>query len=234
MTQLINSIPLKHLTVALHNDFHNKVSEAIADFGAEALHIAQQAAAYAELIERENSIVKRQTAYVSTIKLKVTDRTRDNGVGVVMQLINTHKTSIIPAKRKAAHGLAAITANYKGIARHHRRTLTREIDSLLAVLDTETARTHLATLAMTDEVEALRTANAQFETAMNEKVQEVVERAPQTSLNTLELRAAVDQAYAAIVRVINAYAVVQSSPQVEEFIAQVNALISLTRQIAEN
>lgn len=231
MMQLINNMPLKHLTLALHNDFHNKVSDAIADIGADTLHIAPQAAAYAKLIDQENSIVKRQTAYVSTVKLNVTDRTRDNGVGVVMQLINTHKTSIIPAKRKAAHGLAAITANYKGIARHHRRTLTREIDSLLAALDTETARTHLATLAMTDEVEALRTANAQFETAMNEKVQEVVERAPQTSLNTLELRTAMDQAYAAIVQVVNAYALIQSSPQIEEFIAQMNALISLTKSI---
>ena len=100
---------------------------------------------------------------------------------------------------------------------------------MLDVLDSEPARTHLATLSLTDDVEMLRQANAQFDAALNGKLQEEVERTAQNALDTHELRTSLDQAYAAIVKVVNAYAVVQSTPQIEDFIIQVNATISLTK-----
>ena len=230
MTKQIHSIALTHLTLGLHNDFHNQVNNLITSIGADVLQIAPQAAQYAGLLEQEDSIVKRKTAYVSTFKMKDVNRMCDNGVGVVMQTINANKKALIPEKRKAAQELAAITAPFKGCGEHGYRTQVREVDAMLTALDTDTARTHLATLSLTKDVEALRAANAQFEAALNGKLQEEVERAPQNALDTYELRTSLDQAYAAIMQVVNAYAMVQPTPQIVDFITQVNALISLTKQ----
>lgn len=229
MTQQINNISLTHLTLGLHLDFHYRVNKLINSIGADALHIAPQATQYASLLEQEEIILNRKTAYVSSFKLRDVNRKCDNGVGVLMQVINGYKKALIPEKRKAAQALAAITAPFKGCGDHGYRTQTREVSCMLDVLDTEPARTHLATLSLTDDVEMLRQANAQFDAALNGKLQEEVERTAQNALDTHELRTSLDQAYAAIVKVVNAYAVVQSTPQIEDFITQVNATISLTK-----
>ena len=229
MTQQINNISLTHLTLGLHLDFHYRVNKLINSIGADALHIAPQATQYASLLEQEEIILNRKTAYVSSFKLRDVNRKCDNGVGVLMQVINAYRTALIPEKRKAAQALAAITAPFKGCGDHGYRTQTREVSCMLDVLDTEPARTHLATLSLTDDVEMLRQANALFDAALNGKLQEEVERTAQNTLDTHKLRTSLDQAYAAIVKVVNAYAVVQSTPQIEDFIIQVNATISLTK-----
>ena len=229
MTQQINNISLTHLTLGLHLDFHYRVNKLINSIGADALHIAPQAIQYASLLEQEEIILNRKTAYVSSFKLRDVNRKCDNGVGVLMQVINAYRTALIPEKRKAAQALAAITAPFKGCGDHGYRTQTREVSCMLDVLDTEPAHTHLATLSLTDDVEMLRQANALFDAALNGKLQEEVERTAQNALDTHELRSSLDQAYAAIVKVVNAYAVVQSTPQIEDFIIQVNATISLTK-----
>ena len=229
MTQQINNISLTHLTLGLHLDFHYRVNKLINSIGADALHIATQAIQYASLLKQEEIILNRKTAYVSSFKLRDVNRKCDNGVGVLMQVINAYRTALIPEKRKAAQALAAITAPFKGCGDHGYRTQTREVSCMLDVLDTEPARTHLATLSLTDDVEMLRQANALFDAALNGKLQEEVERTAQNALDTHELRSSLDQAYAAIVKVVNAYAVVQSTPQIEDFIIQVNATISLTK-----
>ncbi|MBQ2363019.1 MAG: hypothetical protein II287_05365 [Bacteroidaceae bacterium] len=88
----------------------------------------------------------------------------------------------------------------------------------------------LATLALTEEVEALTLKNAQFDVAFNQKMQEEVERMPQTSINTDELRKQIDAKYSEIVQTVNAYSIVQPSEDINNFINQVNALLTLTKR----
>jgi hypothetical protein len=88
----------------------------------------------------------------------------------------------------------------------------------------------LATLALTEEVEALTLKNAQFDVAFNQKMQEEVERMPQTSIDTEELRKQIDAKYSEIVQTVNAYAIVQPSEDINNFINQVNALLTLTKR----
>ena len=88
----------------------------------------------------------------------------------------------------------------------------------------------LATLALTEEVEALTLKNAQFDVAFNQKMQEEVERMPQTSIDTEELRKQIDAKYSEIVQTVNAYSIVQPSEDINNFINQVNALLTLTKR----
>ena len=234
MANQINSFALTHLKLALHNDFHNQVYNLITGATPEALHVEEKAALYLAAIKRENSIVKRQTAYISTTLLKEGDTKRDRGLGCLRNCVVAHRTSIISAKREAALALDAMMAPYKGIGAHEYRVESREIAGLLAVLATDEAKAHIETIGLTEEVEALDMANAQFEGMMTQKQQEESSRTEQTSTDTLELRAEIDGIYAEIVQIVNAYAVIQTSEVIEQFITDVNAVITLVKRSASS
>ena len=229
MATQINVMGFSYLNVGLHNDFHYQAYGKMKATGAQALHIENLLPAYGELVELESSIVRRQTTYVSTVQLNDADKVRDNAMGVILNVITAHKTNTIEAKRSAALALDAMVAPYRGISNHEKRTQTREVAGLLAVLNKEEAMAHIATLNLTEEVTLLAEKNADFEAIFNEKLQEEVERLPQKDIDTEELRKQVDAKYAEIVQTVNAYAIVQPTEAIEAFIAQMNALISLTK-----
>lgn len=229
MATQINVMGFSYLNVGLHNDFHYQAYGKMKATGAQALHIENLLPAYGELVELESSIVRRQTSYVSTVQLNDADKVRDNAMGVILNVITAHKTNTIEAKRSAALALDAMVAPYRGISNHEKRTQTREVAGLLAVLNKEEAMAHIATLNLTEEVALLAEKNAAFAAVYDEKLQEEVERLPQKDIDTEELRKQVDEKYAEIVQTVNAYAIVQPTEAIEAFIAQMNALISLTK-----
>lgn len=232
MANQIQTMGFSSLTVGLHCDYHYQALGLMEAAGAEALHIEALLAAYSELVESEMSIVRRQTAYVSTAQLNEADRERDNALGVVLNIITAHLTNTIEAKRTAAQVLDALVAPYRKIRYHEKRTETREIAGMLDVLTTDEAAAHLATLSLVDELAALSSLNAAFETASGGKLQEEVARTPQTDIETEELRKQVDAKYAEIVQTVNAYAIVQPTEAIDGFITQMNALITLTKRTA--
>ena len=220
------------LPVGIYASFHDQTNDLIQATGAEALHIKAQAEAYAQSLELLNGIVKRSTAYVSTKKLNDADKERDHALGVVINIIIAHKTSVIASKQQAALALDAMIAPYKGISNHEKGAQTREVAGLIGVLSTEEATAYLTTLHLTEELEALVLKNAQFEVLMSGKLVEEVERTPQTDIETTELRKQLDAQYAEIVQTVNAYAIVQPTDEINSFIAQMNALITLTKRSA--
>lgn len=229
MQNQIQSIGFTSYNLGLHCDYHYQAYGLMTKAGAEVLHIGALLPAYAELVEMESNIVHRQTTYVSTEQLKAADKARDNAVGVVIKVIQAHCSTPLDAKRTAAMALDAMVDPYKGMTKHEYRTETREVAGLLAVLNKEEAKAHIATLNLTEEVAALTEKNADFEAIFNEKLQEEVERLPQKDIDTEELRKQVDEKYAEIVQTVNAYAIVQPTEAIEAFIAQMNGLISLTK-----
>ena len=229
MATQINVMGFSYLNVGLHNDFHYQAYGKMKATGAQALHIENLLPAYGELVELESSIVRRQTTYVSTVQLNDADKVRDNAMGVILNIITAHKTNTIEAKRSAALALDAMVAPYRGISNHEKRTQTREVAGLLAVLNKEEAMAHIATLNLIEEVTLLAEKNATFAAVYDEKLQEEVERLPQKDIETEELRKQIDEKYAEIVQTVNAYAIVQPTEAIESFIAQMNGLISLTK-----
>ena len=229
MATQINVMGFSNLNLGLHNDFHCKAYSKIKAAGAQALHIENQLPTYGELVELESTIIRRQTAYVSTKQLNDMDKERDNAMGVILNIITAHKTNMIEEKSKAAHALDAKVAPYRNIRYHEKRTETREVAGLLSVLNKEEAMAHIATLNLTEEVALLAEKNAAFAAIDDAKLQEEVERLPQKDIDTEELRKQVDAKYAEIVQTVNAYAIVQPTEAIEAFIAQMNGLISLTK-----
>lgn len=229
MAKQIDIMGFSNLNLGVHCDFHYQTYNLLTKAGAEALHIAALLPAYGGLVEQETGIVRRQTAYVSTVSLKTQDKVRDSILGVIMQIINAHLTTPIAAKLASAQWLDAVVSPYRNIRGHDYRSETREVAGLLSVLASEAASAHIATLHLTEEVATLAQYNAAFEVAQAEKLQEEVERLPQKDTDTDELRKQVDAKYAEIIQTVNAYAIVQPTEAIESFIAQMNALISLTK-----
>lgn len=229
MAKQIDIMGFSNLNLGVHCDFHYQTYNLLTKAGAEALHIAALLPAYGGLVEQETGIVRRQTAYVSTVSLKTQDKVRDSILGVIMQIINAHLTTPIAAKLASAQWLDAVVSPYRNIRGHDYRSETREVAGLLSVLASEAASAHIATLHLTEEVATLAQYNAAFEVAQAEKLQEEVERLPQKDIETDELRKQVDAKYAEIVQTVNAYAIVQPTDAINSFILQMNALISLSK-----
>lgn len=200
--------------------------------GAEVLHIESLLPRYNELVAMENSIVKRQTAYVSTEQLQDADQKRDTMLRILLGIIDYHARSSIAAKAPSAQALQAKCANYRDAARSDYRTETRELNGLIAVLSTEESTAELATLHLTDELAELARLNAAFDILIQGKQQEAVDRMPQTDISTDELRHELDEQYAAIVKTVNAYAIVQPTEEINTFITNLNAIIMLVKQSA--
>ena len=137
MATQINVMGFSNLNLGLHNDFHCKAYSKMKAAGAQALHIENQLPTYGELVELESTIIRRQTAYVSTKQLNDMDKERDNAMGVILNIITAHKTNMIEEKSKAAHALDAKVAPYRNIRYHEKRTETREVAGLLSVLNKE-------------------------------------------------------------------------------------------------
>ena len=232
MAQQIQNYGMTNLTLGLYASHLTQTNSLIQATGAEALHITEKAAEFSASLELLNGIVKRSTAYVSTQKLNNADKERDNAMGVILNIITAHLTNTIVSKRQAAEALDAMVAPYRKIRYHEKGAQTREVAGLISVLSTEEATAYLTTLHLTEELEALVLKNAQFEVLMSGKLMEEVARTPQTDIETTELRKQLDAQYAEIVQTVNAYAIVQPTDEINGFIAQMNALITLTKRSA--
>lgn len=230
MVRQADTIAFTHATHAIHCDVHNQILGLILATGAESLHVEKLLPEYQQLVETENSLVRRATAYVSTTSLQEMDENRDNAVGVIINVVNAFTTSTIESKRKAAQALDAMLAPYKGITHHTYRSETREVNGMVSVLQSDAASAHITTLGLDAEVEELVLKNAQFDVVMKQKQSEEAARTPQRELSTDEVRAAVDSKYMEIIQVVNAYAVIQPTEEIEQFIIELNAILRLVEQ----
>lgn len=228
----VNSHPLSSYTIGLHNDFHNRSLTLMQAVGAEVLHIEALLPRYSELVAMENSIVKRATTYVSTAQLLVADRKRDTALRILQGIIDYQSRSDIAAKAKAAQALQAKCAAYKNTARSDYRSETREVYGLISVLSTEESLAELATLNLTEELAELVRLNDAFNAFIRDKQQEAAKRMPQINISTEELRHELDTQYATIIQTVNAYAIVQPTEEIRNFIRNLNAAILLTKQSA--
>lgn len=232
MNDQINKFGLSQLTLGATCDFHTKVNTEIQTATAAALHLEQLAPAYAAAIANLQSVVNRQTAFVSTVSMKETDADRDHLVGVIRSVTNAHDTSPIAAKREAAVLLKAKLAPYAGIGKHEYSKQTAEVKGMIALLKLPENTAAIAALHLDEELEELEKANNAFEQAFTGKIDESAKRQPQSDLDS---RALCDQAnalYEQITRTVNAYAIVQPTDEIRAFIERMNGVVSVYASIA--
>lgn len=225
MATRINTFAITALTKGAHCDFHNRVNNLIGAIGAAELHIEALATQYAEAIATEMSIVNRETAFVATATMKEADKKRDLLLSTINAVVNAHQWNPIDAKKAAYTYLAALIAPYKGIREHEYARETSEVDGLVKALSADEASAHLAALGLTDELAALASANAAFAIEFDKKTMEAAARAPKSDISTKDARHACDTLYAQITELVNAYALIQPTDAITQFVAQLNGIV---------
>lgn len=232
MTTLIKDFNISRMTYGSSSDFHNETIKLITTTTPEILHVEAKIEAYRQKAAELASLVNRATAFVATPAMRSSDKVRDNALGTIGGTTDACLTSPVAEKQEAAVLIHAVLAPYRGIGRHEYTKQTAEVDGLLVKLDKEENKAAIATLGLTGEVDALRTANEQFKEDMRSKREEVKEREAQITNETPVVVADLNDQYRDIVQVVNAYAIVQPSDEITQFIADMNALIEVYSQIA--
>ena len=225
MAKQIKSFSETQLTAGVRVSFHESVRKLIEKYTPAALRIETQVTVYLDKIEEAQELIRRPTAYASTLILRTDDDLRDRLVGTVSGVIRAHLNSPIEAKAKAANTLSANTAPYKDIQRHQYQQETAEIDGMNRVLD-EYAE-EVAALHLEEEAAALKEANENFKLKFEAKAEEEKARQDNKEVDTYKKLGEVRAVYDEIVQVVNAYAIVQPSDELEGFIDDVNARINL-------
>ena len=101
---------------------------------------------------------------------------------------------------------------------------------MLAMLDAEAEA--VATLGLTEEVEAVREANAAFDTEFQRGAGEMSARMVQSDVKSEDAVEEANALYEDIVQTVNAYAIVQPTDEINTFIASVNGLVGTYSGIA--
>ncbi len=233
MKKKIKSFPLSQLTLGATCDFHAKVKKAVDASGAAALHIESLDSGYSGVNVNLQSVVNRQTAFVATLSLKETDAWRDRLTGIINGVVNTHLTNPIEAKRAAATRLKAVLSPYTGIGKHEYAKQTAEVKGMQAVLTLPENAEAIAALHLDEEVTELQKANEAFEAAFEGKITEAVARDPQKELDSKELCDEANALYGEIVETVNAYAIVQPTDEINDFIDRVNGIVAVYTSIVD-
>ena len=164
--------------------------------------------------------------------MKRADRKRDNAAGTICAVTTAYKTSPVTEKQEAAEFLDPQLSPYRGIRNHEYTKQTAEIKGMLAILALEENVAALQTLGLTEEVEALREANTAFETTFLAKGVEMNAKSQLSDIDTKTLLNETSALYQEIVKIVNAYAIVDTNAGVREFITKVNGLVGMYPNIA--
>lgn len=232
MVEQIRSFGMTKMTVGSSCDFHTKVVQFIDETGSDLLHIKTQAPVYKEKTELLQSIVNRQQGFVATTDMKKADQQRDSAAGTICGVTSAFKSSPVPEKLAAAMLLDPKLSPYRGIRAHEYTKQTAEVRGMLAMLDLEENADAIRTLGLTEEVEVLREGNATFDKAILAKGAEMNAKSSQSEISTKDLLGEINTLYQDIVKIVNAYAIVDTNAGIREFIANVNGLVGIYSNIA--
>ena len=225
MAKQLRTFNMSRMTVGACADFHVTVEKHITLTTPEILHVEDKIEAYREKVKVLESIVNRKRSYRTTPKMRAGDKTRDGAIGSVNGVVNVMRTSPIEEKRLAAELLYQELSPYRGIGRHELHKQTSEVRGMLDLLDSEENKAAIQVLGLTQEVELLRTTNEELSEMYDERYLEVSDVLKQSDIDSDELKREVNTMYGDIAQVINAYAIVQPSDEINSFIDIINGLI---------
>lgn len=187
---------------AEHYQAHSDLLAAIpADFTA-TLGIAPLREEYARLFDIENECYLRNAAYQDTPEVEAKDRLRDNRFLYVSQSIAAARLSPVDETAEAAARLAYHLAPYRDAARLNYASNTAAVADFVQKMRETANAADIATLGLTAAIDALDTANTDFNQVYTGRSSELLTRSTSETMKTI--RPQVDAAYKALASAINA------------------------------
>lgn len=222
---------MSKMTIGSCKQFHDTIYGFIKTSTPAKLHIESVEPAYKKALDTLEAIVNRQRSFIATANLAETDKVRDNAVGTISSVVNAYRTTPVNDKRAASQLLYAQLSAYRGIGQHEYSKETAEIKGMLKVLTADGNAEAVATLGLDAEVEALREANEAFEAALLSKGEEKSKHQEVSDLKSADVTGQANALYEQIVQIVNAYAIVQPTEEINTFITQVNGTVGVYADI---
>lgn len=225
MANQVKTFRMSAMTVGATSLFHQRFINLYEKFAPAMPQIESKMPPYKEAVAILGSVVNRQRAFLSTVKLKEADVLRDNAGGIITNGTQLHLNSPIPTKREAAILAWAKLSPYRRIRNHSYAKQTAEVQGMLAVLREPEMAAAMELLGFAEEVEILSQANDTFLEALDLRVTEKGEQMEQSELKSKDLVDLANQLYEGIIQVINAYAILQPSEELMAFVKEANGLV---------
>ncbi len=187
---------------AEHYQLHSDLLAAITASFAEAMAIAPLRAEYARLFDIENECYLRNAAYRDTPEVEAKDRLRDNRFIYVSQRITTAQLSPVAEEAEAAARLAYHLAPYRDAPRLNYASNTAAVADFVQRMRETANAADIATLGLAAAIDALATANDDFNLVYAGRSTELLTRSTSETMKTI--RPQVDAAYRALASAINA------------------------------
>lgn len=228
MANQIKTFPMSHMLIGANYSFHASVYTYIQMATAQALHIESLAATYLELINLQLNLISPNRNVAFTKELAQLDRERNLWYGQVTTAIDTATFSPDETVSAAGKKLKIAISPHRGIAGNQYNKQTSEIKAMLRDLSADYLLASIQTLNLEPTIEQLGKANNAFEEKYTQRVNTEAAR-PRANVTSEENSKAINRVFKEIAKVVNAFAITVSSPEIENFINQVNARIDLAR-----
>jgi cobalamin biosynthesis Mg chelatase CobN len=225
MSTKISVFGLAKLTNANHVDFHHKFYQYFTATTAAKLNVnAKTATAYQQSQLVEQDIVKRQSGSALSPQLEAKDKQRDQVLYYVFNIYYLAEKAPFAAQREAFAALKPVMKPYQAIYNHAYAQEDAEIIGLLKDLRADNLKAHIEILGLTPVLNKLEELNKEFIALNNQRTSEIP---PAT--DTKAARAETDRLYSEIVDKANATVQLQTNPEAEKFVTDINNLISETQ-----
>lgn len=187
---------------AEHYQLHSDLLAAITASFAEAMAIAPLRAEYARLFDIENDCYLRNASYRDTPEVEARDRLRDDRFIYVSQRITAARLSPVAEEAEAAARLAYHLAPYRDAPRLNYASNTAAVADFVQRMRETANAADIATLGLTAAIDALATANDDFNLVYAGRSTELLTRSTSETMKTI--RPQVDAAYRTLASAINA------------------------------
>ena len=223
METSIKEIGFTKLTNAEHLNFHTEVKMYVEKCGMENISCANEFPLYQVAIDKEASIINRQSASAITAGLDAKDIERDDLLSYLFISVSNAKNSPVPAHKEAHHHLSLVLEPFLGIAYETNSRESGQIISLLKELSEASLEQYISDLGLANVIELIETTNNEYLELDQQRTADVPSKR-----ETNELRATIDDMYRKIKAKTEGTVLLMTNESAEKLVVNLNNLIDTT------
>ncbi len=223
MEKSIKEIGFTKLTNAEHLNFHTEVKMYVEKCGVGNISCTKELPLYIEELEKEASIINRQSASALTESLDAKDTERDELLSYLFISVSNAKNSPVPTHKDAHQHLSVVLAPFKGIAQETHSRESAQIISLIKELNEKSLEQHIRNLALDNIIDLVEKANNEYIELDQQRTADVPSKR-----ETNELRSQIDDIYRTIKAKAEGTVLLMSNPNAEKLIVNLNNLVDAT------
>ena len=219
----INKLDLARLRNDEHFQFNTHFKMLVTKHGPETLKIQDQFEKYQAQYDKEDEGIKKIRKSAITAEMQAADKARDEIWSGMLRICSGALKDFDPDVKKAGQRLKIVFDAYGNVTIKPMNEQTSSISNILQELKSSKYAPDVAAVGIKRWVEELEARNIAFDKLMVDRFDEKTQK---SDVVVKEARAALDEAYRAIVDRIHAYVLLEGKATYEQFISSLNTIIA--------